>query len=110
MFEMSLPGHISIEPPEGFWISEEDKVVNFITTRLDIMQQRAVKALVQAWIKGICPHKRRLFQYGDRKLEHGGSNGSPGWWPRTSECPFVSPDRMIAAGKPHRDAHRTIMD
>lgn len=85
---------------ESFRISETDKVVAFIASRLKGMQQLADKKIAKAWIKGICPKKQANFPYsnGKNKEQTGRRPDVPGWWPDQQTCRFLEPDHIKRDG------------
>lgn len=68
-------------------ISDSMEVAEFLKSRLQGLQQNALKRLAKAWIAGICLKKPTHFPYweGDEVL---------GWWPSTITYPSEGLDHI----------------
>ena len=84
-----------------FQINEEDKVKQYLTEKLILLQQQTDKRIAKAWIKGICPNKQAKFPYQNKQRMEATGLGPvrPEWWPPIDVCPFVEPDHIAKESK-----------
>lgn len=81
---------------------DADEVVSCLRRQLKGIQQLALKQIVRAWIKGICPGKQAVFPYLTKGRRGRGilpDGVVPRWWPAVEVCRFKAPDHLRSAGQ-----------